>query len=146
MGKDNSFVAQFKKFITRGNVLDMAIGVIIGASFNAIVNSLVNDIISPVIGLITGGIDFTAMKITLVQETAARAAVTLNIGVFINTIIQFLIVSLTLFVIIRSFNRMSDLMKKKEAEEKAAAAPAAPAKSPETVLLEEIRDLLKSHN
>ena len=83
--KDTGFFAEFKKFITRGNVLDMAVGVIIGASFNAIVTSLVNDIVSPVIGIITGGIDFASMVITLAAATETTAAVTINIGAFINT-------------------------------------------------------------
>ena len=98
--KDTGFFAEFKKFITRGNVLDMAVGVIIGASFNAIVTSLVNDIVSPVIGIITGGIDFASMVITLAAATETTAAVTINIGAFINTIIQFLLTALTLFVIV----------------------------------------------
>ena len=97
MAKENGFISGFKKFITRGNVLDMAVGVIIGASFNAIVNSLVNDIISPVIGLVTGGIDFNSLCITLVQATATSEAVTINIGTFINTIIQFLLIALILW-------------------------------------------------
>ena len=139
MAKENGFISGFKKFITRGNVLDMAVGVIIGASFNAIVNSLVNDIISPVIGLVTGGIDFNSLCITLVQATATSEAVTVNIGTFINTIIQFLLIALTLFVVIRAFNKMSDMRKKKEAE----SAPAPAAKPADIQLLEEIRDLLK---
>ncbi len=141
--KDTGFFAEFKKFITRGNVLDMAVGVIIGASFNAIVTSLVNDIVSPVIGIITGGIDFASMVITLAAATETTAAVTINIGAFINTIIQFLLTALTLFVIVKSFNKMSEARKKKEEEAKAAAPAAPPAKPADIVLLEEIRDLLK---
>ncbi len=138
--KENGFFAQFKKFITRGNVLDMAVGVIIGASFNAIVTSLVNDIISPVIGIITGGVDFTSMVITLKAATETAEAVTINYGLFINTCITFLLTALTLFVIIKSFNKMQEMRAKKETEEKAAAPAAKPA---DIVLLEEIRDLLK---
>lgn len=138
--KENGFFAQFKKFITRGNVLDMAVGVIIGASFNAIVTSLVNDIISPVIGIITGGVDFTSMVITLKAATETTEAVTINYGLFINTCITFLLTALTLFVIIKSFNKMQEMRVKKEAEEKAAAPAAKPA---DIALLEEIRDLLK---
>ena len=124
--KENGFFAQFKKFITRGNVLDMAVGVIIGASFNAIVTSLVNDIISPVIGIVTGGVDFTSMVITLKAATETAEAVTINYGLFINTCITFLLTALTLFVIIKSFNKMQEMRAKKETEEK-AAAPAAKA-------------------
>ncbi len=138
--KENGFFAQFKKFITRGNVLDMAVGVIIGASFNAIVTSLVNDIISPVIGIVTGGVDFTSMVITLKAATETSEAVTINYGLFINTCITFLLTALTLFVIIKSFNKMQEMRAKKETEEKAAAPAAKPA---DIVLLEEIRDLLK---
>lgn len=138
--KENGFFAQFKKFITRGNVLDMAVGVIIGASFNAIVTSLVNDIISPVIGIVTGGVDFTSMVITLKAATETTEAVTINYGLFINTCITFLLTALTLFVIIKSFNKMQEMRARKETEEKAAAPAAKPA---DIVLLEEIRDLLK---
>ena len=138
--KENGFFAEFKKFITRGNVLDMAVGVIIGASFNAIVTSLVNDIISPVIGIVTGGVDFTSMVITLKAATETSEAVTINYGLFINTCITFLLTALTLFVIIKSFNKMQEMRAKKETEEKAAAPAAKPA---DIVLLEEIRDLLK---
>ena len=138
--KENGFFAQFKKFITRGNVLDMAVGVIIGASFNAIVTSLVNDIISPVIGIVTGGVDFTSMVITLKAATETAEAVTINYGLFINTCITFLLTALTLFVIIKSFNKMQEMRAKMETEEKAAAPAAKPA---DIVLLEEIRDLLK---
>ena len=92
--KDKGIVAEFRKFITKGNVLDMAVGVMIGAAFNAIVNSLVNDIISPLIGLATGGIDFADLAITLVAATADKPAVTLNIGLFINAVINFLVIAL----------------------------------------------------
>ena len=148
--KDTGFFAEFKKFISRGNVLDMAVGVVIGGAFTAIVNSLVNDLISPVIGLlVTGGVDFEAMKITLVAATATSEAVTLNIGNFINAIIQFLLVALVLFCIVKAFNKMNEAKAKKEAEDKAAAAAAAaavpPAKPADIALLEEIRDLLKKN-
>ena len=147
--KNTGFFAEFKKFISRGNVLDMAVGVVIGGAFTAIVNSLVNDLISPVIGLVTGGVDFEAMKITLVAATATSEAVTLNIGNFINAIIQFLLVALVLFCIVKAFNKMNEAKAKKEAEEKAAAAAAAaavpPAKPADIALLEEIRDLLKKN-
>ncbi len=139
--KGNGFVAEFRKFIAKGNVLDMAVGVIIGSAFNAIINSLVNDILSPVIGLITGGLDFTNMSLTLVQATEGRDAVILSFGSFLNACVQFLLVALTLFIIVRTANRMKDLRLKKEAEEK-AQAPAP--KAADIVLLEEIRDLLKN--
>ena len=139
--KDTGFFAEFKKFITRGNVLDMAVGVVIGASFNAIVNSLVNDIISPVIGVLTGGIDFSAMVITLRGASEMSEAVTINIGLFVNAVIQFLLVALCLFIVVRSFNKLHERRKKSEEAEKSASAE--PAKPADIVLLEEIRDLLK---
>lgn len=148
--KETGFFAEFKKFITRGNVIDMAIGVIIGAAFNAIVNSLVADIFNPVIGLATGGVNFSAMVITLKEATETNPALTINIGVFINTIINFLIIALTLFVIVKAFNKMNEVRQAKEQKAAAAAAAAAaavpPAKSDDVILLEEIRDLLKKQS
>lgn len=131
---------EFKKFAMRGNVIDLAVGVIIGAAFTGIVNSLVKDIIMPPIGWIMGGIDFSNFFVTLKGPVAATLAdaqkagdVTINYGVFINTVINFLIVALALFLLIRGINRL---------QKPAAAAPAAP---PEEVeLLREIRDALKA--
>jgi len=105
---------EFKTFIMRGNVLELAIGIIIGTAFNAIVNSLVEDIIMPPVGLLLGGADFTDLFITLtagtyatLEEAQAAGAVTINYGVFINTILDFLIVSLTIFLVVRQVNRWS---------------------------------------
>ena len=131
---------EFKKFAMRGNVIDLAVGVVIGAAFGAIVTSLVKDIIMPPIGYAMGGIDFSNFFITLKGSAAATLAeaqkagsVTINYGLFINTIINFLIVALALFVLIRAINRL---------QTKAPEAPSAP---PEDVtLLREIRDLLKA--
>lgn len=131
---------EFKKFAMRGNVIDLAVGVVIGAAFGAIVTSLVKDIIMPPIGYAMGGIDFSNFFITLKGPAAATLAeaqkagsVTINYGLFINTIINFLIVALALFVLIRAINRL---------QTKAPEAPSAP---PEDVtLLREIRDLLKA--
>src|SRR6201986_409047 len=134
--------AEFKKFAMRGNVIDLAIGVVIGAAFGAIVASLVKDIIMPPIGLAMGGIDFSNFFITLkcaqfatLAEAQKAGAVTINYGVFVNTIINFMIVALALFILIRGINRV-------QAKPEEPAAPAAP---PEDVtLLREIRDLLKA--
>lgn len=131
---------EFKKFAMRGNVIDLAVGVVIGAAFGAIVTSLVKDIIMPPIGYAMGGIDFSNFFITLKGPAAATLAeaqkagsVTINYGLFINTIINFLIEALALFVLIRAINRL---------QTKAPEAPSAP---PEDVtLLREIRDLLKA--
>ena len=102
------FSEEFKKFITRGNVMDMAVGVIIGGAFTAIVNSLVNDIMMPVLSLITGGIDFTHMCIVLGE---GESAATLNYGVFLAAVINFLLIALVIFFMIKFINR---LMPKKE--------------------------------
>ena len=130
---------EFKKFIARGSVIDLAVGIIIGSAFTSIVNSLVNDIIMPPIGLLTGKVDFSNKFITLSGESfetlaAAQAAgaVTMNYGLFINAAIKFLIVAFAVFMLVKQINRL-------KAEE--AAAPSAPDRS--EVLLEEIRDLLK---
>lgn len=131
---------EFRDFAMRGNVIDLAVGVIIGAAFGKIVSSLVDDVIMPPIGYIMGGIDFSDFFITIAGgdfPTLAAAkeagATTLNYGVFINTVIQFLIVAFAIFIVIKQINRL----KKKE-----EAAPAAPPR--EEVLLAEIRDILKS--
>ena len=134
---------EFKKFAMRGNVIDLAVGVVIGASFGAIVNSLVKDIIMPPVGWAMGGIDFSNFFFTVkgpVTATLAEAqkagAVTINFGVFINTIINFLVVALALFALIRAINRL---------QTKPPANPAdAPTPPEDVVLLREIRDLLKS--
>ena len=134
---------EFKKFAMRGNVLDLAVGVIIGASFTGIVNSLVKDIIMPPIGLALGGVDFSNFFLVLKGDTAvttlagAQAAkdVTLNYGLFINAVVNFLIVAFVLFLIVRQLNK---LVAPKP------AAPAAPPPTPEDILLlREIRDSLK---
>ena len=142
-----SFFAEFKKFITRGNVLDMAVGVVVGSAFTAIVNSLVKDILNPIIGIVTGGIDFSELKIVLKPATEEVAELAIRYGVFINAIIQFILIALVLFIIVKSFNKLIEKKKKEEEAKKAAAAAEAakvpPAKPADIVLLEEIRDLLK---
>ena len=119
----------------RGNVIDLAVAVVIGAAFGRIVTSLVNDVIMPPVGYLLGGVDFTEFMWTNSEATAESAAVTLNYGVFIQKIVNFLIVAFAIFMVIRAFEKM----KRKEEEE-----PAAPAEPPaQEVLLKEIRDLLK---
>jgi len=131
-----AIIKEFKEFAMRGNVVDLAVGVIIGAAFGKIVTSLVNDIIMPPIGYLLGGIDFSNKKITLVEADAAKkvAEVAIRYGSFINSIIDFVIVAFCIFLVIKGINSM----KKKEEE----APAAAPAPSNEEVLLTEIRDLL----
>lgn len=126
---------EFKAFAMRGNVIDMAVGIIIGAAFGKIVSSLVTDIIMPPIGLLLGGVDFSDIVLTLKQAVGETPAVTVNIGAFINIVIEFIIVAFAIFMVIKGMNSM----KKKE-----EAAPAEPPKpSEEIVLLTEIRDSLK---
>jgi large conductance mechanosensitive channel len=127
-----SFAKDFKAFIMRGNVVDLAVAVVIGGAFGKIVTSLVNDIIMPPIGWITGGIDFSNLKWIIQNSPDPKKVVAINYGVFINTIITFLIIALSIFVVIKLIERMHP---KKE------DAPAAP--PPEVALLTEIRDLLK---
>lgn len=134
---------EFKEFIKRGNVLDMAVGVVIGGAFGAIVTSLVNDIIMPLVSLATGGIDFTNWFVALdgnsyaTLEAAQEAgAATLNYGNLISVIINFIIVAFCIFIVVKAMNKF---MKKKEEEKKEEP----PVKSDEVKLLEEIRDLLK---
>ncbi|MBW8728265.1 MAG: large conductance mechanosensitive channel protein MscL [Inquilinus limosus] len=135
---------EFKAFIARGNVIDLAVGIIMGVAFTTIVNSLVNDIIMPPIGVLLGGVDFSSYYINLsgthydsLAAAKAAGAATINYGVFINAIINFLIIAFAVFLLVKQVNRF---MKKPEAA--AAAAPAAPPRS--EVLLEEIRDTLRS--
>lgn len=140
---------EFKNFIAKGNVMDMAVGIIMGAAFTAIVTSLVKDLLNPVIGLFMGGLDFGSMYINLSgteYETLAAAqeagAATFNYGIFINAVINFLIVAFVVFMLVKGVNKIKDEAIKKEQEE--AAAPAKP--PADVVLLTEIRDLLKKQN
>lgn len=138
------FLKEFKAFALKGNVMDMAVGVIIGGAFGKIVSSLVNDVIMPPIGLIVGGVDFTNLKLTLKSAVVDAAgavtapAVTWNYGAFIQQVVDFTILALCVFMMVKMMNK---LLKK---EEKKATAPApAPAPSKEELLLTEIRDILK---
>lgn len=139
--KRPAWIEEFQAFIMRGNVVDLAVGIIIGAAFTAIVSSLVKDIFNPVIGLLLGGIDFSNIFITLKGATAptleaakAAGAVTLNIGLFINAVIQFLIVAFAVFWVVKVLNALQ--------RKKAAEPPPPPAPSATETLLTEIRDLL----
>ncbi len=130
-----SMIKEFKEFAMRGNVVDMAVGIIIGGAFGKIVSSFVGDVIMPPIGVLLGGVDFSNLSITLRQATETAPAVILSYGKFINTIIDFIIIAFAIFMAIKAMNSM----KKKEVE-----APAAPPAPPADVqLLTEIRDLLK---
>ncbi len=129
-------ISEFKTFALKGNVMDMAVGVIIGGAFGKIVSSFVNDVIMPPIGLILGNVDFKDLEFILKEAAGEVPAVSLKYGLFINNIIDFLIVALTIFVVIKGINSF-----KRKQEEAPAAAPAP---SKEEVLLTEIRDLLKN--
>ena len=139
---------EFRDFIARGNVMDMAVGIIIGAAFTAIVTSLVGDLINPIIALFTGGIDFSGWFYALNGEsypslTAATeaGAPVFAIGKFVMAVINFLIVAFVVFMLVKTVNRIKDAATRKEAE--AAAAPEAPAGPTELEILMEIRDALK---
>ena len=134
------FMDEFKKFISRGNVVDMAVGVIVGSAFTAIVNSLVKDVITPIMGILTGGVDFTQMKYVITPATEEVAEVAILYGNFIQAIINFLIIAFVVFCMVKIINTMREKLEKKK-EDEAPAAPPAP--SAEVVLLTEIRDLLK---
>ncbi|HEX3672839.1 MAG TPA: large conductance mechanosensitive channel protein MscL [Rhizomicrobium sp.] len=130
---------EFRKFAMRGNVIDLAVGVVVGAAFTAIINSMVKDVLTPPLGWVTGGLDFTNLFFVLkgphpatLAEAQKLGAITINYGVFINAIIQFLIVAVVLFLLLHQFNRLK------------TPDPAIPAATPEDIqLLREIRDLLK---
>jgi len=136
-----SIIKEFREFAVKGNMVDMAVGIIIGAAFGKIVSSLVNDVIMPPLGLLIGGVDFTDLKVILKaasidQAGNAVSAVTLNYGTFVQTFVDFLIVAFAIFMVVKVINQ---LKKKQEA----APPPAPPAPTKEEQLLTEIRDLLK---
>ena len=141
-----SMLQEFKAFAMKGNVVDMAVGVVIGGAFGAIVKSLVDDVIMPVIGRLTGGVDFSSLFVVLkdgasagpyasLAEASKAGAVLLKYGVFINTVVTFLIVAFAIFMVIKNINRFK--------REEAAAPPPPAVPSEEVLLLREIRDALK---
>ncbi|MCH5169591.1 MAG: large-conductance mechanosensitive channel protein MscL [Prevotellaceae bacterium] len=131
-----SFIQDFKAFALKGNVVDMAVGVIIGGAFGKIVTSVVNNIIMPPIGVLTGGVDFTDLKLVIKEAEGEAEAVTLNYGAFIQDVVDFLIIAFCIFLIVKGISALS---RKKEEN---VPAPA-PEPSAEEKLLTEIRDLLK---
>lgn len=131
---------EFKTFAMRGNVVDLAVGVVIGTAFGKIVSSLVGDIIMPIVGVLTGGVDFTDLKLVIKEGADAAQNVTVNYGVFVQNIVDFLIIAFAIFVVVKLINKL----KRKEEKEEAPATPPAP--SEDIVLLTEIRDLLKNKN
>ena len=137
------FFGEFKEFAVKGNVFDMAIGVVVGAAFGKIVSSFVADVITPPIGVLLGGVNFSELSVVLKEAVGDTPAVTLNYGNFIQTIVDFLIIALCLFFVVKAVNMMRKKFEAKKAEEKKAEPPAPPAPSKEEMLLTEIRDLLK---
>lgn len=129
-------IQEFKSFAMKGNVVDMAVGIIIGAAFGKIVSSMVNDIIMPPLGLLIGGVNFTDLKFVMKAATETNPAVTLNYGNFLQVIFDFMIVAFAVFMVIKAINAA------KQKQEAAPATPPAPSK--EEVLLTEIRDILKN--
>lgn len=147
--KKKSIFVQFREFISRGNVLDMAVGVVVGGAFTKIVNSLVSDLIMPALGMITGKIDFGDLKVVLspAELNEAGEVVTeelaIRYGLFIDAIISFLLIAAAVFAVVKVAGTIRDkAAARKKAEEEAAPAPE-PAPDPQLVLLTEIRDLLK---
>lgn len=139
-----AFLKEFKEFAMRGNVIDMAVGVVIGAAFGKIISSLVDDIIMPLVGVATGGMNFTDYKFVIQQaildgqtQEIIKPEVSLNWGTWVQTVVDFLIVAFCIFVAIKAINNL------KREEKKAEEAPAAPQPTKEEQLLTEIRDLLK---
>ena len=131
-------VKEFKEFAMKGNMMDMAVGIIIGAAFGKIVSSVVADVLMPPLGLLLGGVNFASLKLTLKEAVGDTAAITLNYGAFLQTVVDFVIVAFAIFLMIRGINST-----RKRQEE----APAAPAPPPnQEVLLSEIRDLLKNRS
>ncbi|MGH0030530.1 MAG: large-conductance mechanosensitive channel protein MscL [Myxococcota bacterium] len=129
-------MSEFKDFAMRGNVVDMAVGIVVGGAFGKITTSFVNDVLMPPVGLLLGGVDFSDLAVTLKEKTAAAEAVTLNYGAFVNTVLDFVIIAFAIFMVVKAMNSM------KKKEEEAPAAPPEPSK--EEVLLTEIRDALRN--
>ncbi|MGI9271992.1 MAG: large-conductance mechanosensitive channel protein MscL [Woeseiaceae bacterium] len=131
-----SMMSEFKDFAMKGNVVDMAVGIVIGGAFGKIVSSFVADVLMPPIGLLMGNVDFTDLAVTLKAASEEGEAVLLKYGVFIQTLVDFIIIAFAIFMVVKAMNSM------KKKEEEAPAAPPAPSK--EEVLLTEIRDALRS--
>ena len=143
MEKKKGIIAEFKEFISRGNVIDMAVGVIIGGAFTTIVNSLVNDVFMPFLGWIIGGLNFTDYKIVLNPANGDIPESAIYYGKFIQNIVNFLLIALVVFLMVKAINKLRNLKKKEEEEAAPAPEPAPAEPSEEVLLLREIRDNLK---
>jgi large conductance mechanosensitive channel len=133
-----SMMSEFKDFAMKGNVVDMAVGIVIGGAFGKIVSSFVADVLMPPLGLLLGNVDFSDRAVTLRDAAEGAAAVTLKYGAFIQTVVDFVIIAFAIFMVVKAMNTL------KKKEEAAPAAPPAPSK--EEVLLTEIRDALRASN
>lgn len=137
----SKFLREFKEFAVRGNAIDMAVGVIVGGAFGKVVSSIVSDIVMPPIGWLIGGVDFSDLRVKLPAGPLGGEPATINYGVFVQTVIEFLVIALCVFLMVKVVARIAAAGKKKEAQPEAPAAPAAPTREEE--LLSEIRDLLR---
>lgn len=137
MGKIKGFIGEFKEFISRGNVVDLAVGVIIGSSFTAIVNSLVNDIVMPTVGIIFGGIDFSSLRLVIREATDKSEEAAIYYGKFIQAVVNFLLIAFVIFLVVKAIN----MFHKKREEPPKEEEPSA-----EVQLLTEIRDILEKNN
>lgn len=134
------FISEFREFISRGNVLDMAVGIVMGTAFTKIINALVTNIIMPLIGIVTGKVNLSALKWVITPASDGVEELAVTYGVFLQAILDFLIIAFAIFCVIKVINTMREKLERKKEEEK-AEAPAEPDKT--EVLLTEIRDLLK---
>lgn len=141
MSKKSSFIEEFKQFVMRGNVVQMAIGIVVGAAFSAIVTAFVSGVINPLIGMLVGNVDFSDLRIVLKAATEESAEVAILYGVLIQKIFEFLVIAFFMFLVIKAMNRLENIRKAKEEAEKAPEPPKADPE--EIVLLREIRDSLK---
>lgn len=140
--KEPKVLKEFKEFINRGSVVDLAVGIIIGGAFTSIVNSLVNDVVMPVVSMLIGGFDFSRLKIIIPAYIPGIEAATINYGNFITAVINFLIIAFVIFIMVRTLNNMKKKAAPAPVEDKAAAK----VEDKQTLVLEEIRDLLKENS
>ena len=137
--KEPKVLKEFKEFINRGSVMDLAVGMIVGAAFTAIVTSLVNDVVMPVISMIIGGFDFTGLKLTIPAYIRGIEPATINYGNFLQALVNFLVIAFVIFLMVRALNNMKKKAAPAPVEDKAAAK----AEDDQTAILKEIRDLLQ---
>jgi len=145
--KEPKVLKEFKEFINRGSVMDLAVGIIIGGAFTAIVTSLVNDVVMPVVSMIIGGFDFSALKLTIPAYIEGVEPATINYGSFLQAVVNFLIIGFVIFLMVRTLNKMRERAERlaKKAEDKKEEA-AVEVQEDQTALLKEIRDLLKKQS